>query len=94
VAVYRDADLGRWEIIDAQLDAIWRNRIRFVYGARIGSRAEPRDDSLDLLDEVAVPTAEPDAQLAELRQRYEADDRLRMDGSVINVARGKSETVS
>lgn len=159
VAEYWDADVGRWKMVDAQLDATWRSRIGFegdrlditgeefvtaghawqawrrgeldagtcgltaieehgahwiagnlrldlaslnkvemlpwdVWGAGWEPGAEPSDDLLELFDEVAVLTTEPDAKLAELRQRYEFDDRLRMDGSVFNVARGEFETVS
>ncbi len=157
VAEYWNADLGRWKMVDAQLDATWRSRIGFegdrlditsaefvtaghawqawrrgeldagtcgltaideqgahwiagnlrldlaslnkvemlpwdVWGAGWEPGAEPSDDMLQLFDEVAVLTTAPDAKLAELRQRYESDDRLRMDGSVFNVARGEFET--
>ena len=48
---------------------------------------------LHYFDIVAELTVDPDARFAELRKRYEADDSLRMDGTVFNAARGQVEAV-
>jgi hypothetical protein len=38
-------------------------------------------------------TFDPDARFGEMRRRYDTDDLLRMNGRVLNVARGQRETV-
>jgi len=48
---------------------------------------------LELFDAVAELTVDPDRHFPELRDRYETDPRLRMDGTVLNVARGVVETI-
>ena len=46
----------------------------------------------EFFDAVADLTMDPDEEFGELRQRYEADASLRMDGQVFNVLRGQLET--
>ncbi len=46
-----------------------------------------------MFDAVAELTVDPDARFAELRERYESDDSLRMAGTVFNVVRGQVEVV-
>lgn len=53
----------------------------------------PTDDVLELFDAVAAMTVDPDASFGALRDRYDTDPSLRMDGTVFNVARGEIETV-
>lgn len=64
-----------------------------VWGAGWEPGGEPTDAQLNLFDSVAELTVDHDARFAELRDRYEADDSLRMDGTVFNVARGQAEAV-
>jgi len=158
VAEYWNAAAARWQMVDAQLDATWRQMISFegdrlaitptefvtaghawqawrrgdldagtcglsaidehgahwiagnlrldlaslnkiemlpwdVWGAGWKPGEQPTDAVLHRFDTVAEVTVEPDARFAELRSRYETDDSLRMDGTVLNVARGQVETV-
>jgi hypothetical protein len=158
VAEVWDADAGRWQMVDAQLDATWQRMIGFTgdplsitptefvtaghawqawrrgdldadrcgltsvgeHGAHWiagnlrldlaalnkvemnpwdvwGPPWEPGDVPsqalLELFDSVAELTVDPDRHLAELRERYESDDALRMDGTVLNVLRGRNERV-
>jgi hypothetical protein len=64
-----------------------------LWGAAWEPGEQPTDAQLHLFDTVADLTIDPDARFGELRSRYEADDALRMDGTVFNVARGQIETV-
>lgn len=158
VAEYWDEPGGCWRMVDAQLDATWRENIGFtgdplsitgeefvtaghawqawrrgdldagtcglsaigehgpywiagnlrldlaalnkvemlpwdVWGAGWEPGGEPTPEQLELFDSVAALTVDPDRRFAELRSRYETDDRLRMDGSVFNVLRGVIEAV-
>ena len=65
---------------------------RALFGA-IDSDDGPTDEQLQLFDSVAELTVDPDARFAALRNRYETDQALRMDGTVFNVFRGHVETV-
>ena len=47
-----------------------------------------------MFDEIAALTVDPDARFDELRERYESDDSLRMNGTVLNVLHGRQETVA
>jgi len=51
------------------------------------------DAQLQLFDEVAALTVDPEAHFEELRIRYDTDDSLRMNGNVFNVLRAQVETV-
>jgi hypothetical protein len=50
-------------------------------------------DQLEFLDQLASLSRAPDAALANLRGRYEADDRLRVPASVFNAVRNRPETI-
>jgi hypothetical protein len=156
VAEYWNSTLAAWTMVDAQLDATWRDKIDFagdslaisseefvsaghawrawrkgeldaarcglsaidehgafwiagnlrldlaslnkiemlpwdVWGARWGPDEEPTSAQLALFDSIAELTVDPDVRFAELRRAYDTDDRLRMDGSVLNVLRGQIE---
>jgi hypothetical protein len=158
IAEYWNSAVGRWQMVDAQLDAIWREKIGFdgdpfaitpaefvtaghawrawrsgrldadrcglsaisehgphwiagnlrldlaalnkvemlpwdVWGVSWAPDEQPTDDQLHLYDTVADLTVDPDARFAELRDRYATDSSLRMDGTVFNVLRGRTETV-
>ena len=158
VAEYWNAEAGRWQMVDAQLDATWREMIGFegdplaitptefvtagrvwqawrqgdldasrcglsvidehgsfwiagnlrldlaslnkvemlpwdVWGAGWEPGSEPTADLLACFDSAAELTVDPDGRFVELRNRYETDDSLRMDGTVFNVERGQLEDV-
>lgn len=57
-------------------------------------RDEPLpDELLAFHDGLAAPTLDPGANLAELRQRYETDPRLKVPAVVYNAVRQRPETV-
>ena len=61
-------------------------------GAPCPGRADPLGpDLLALFDDLAGLTADPDASLAELRARWDSDDRLRVPATVRNALRGREE---
>ena len=64
-----------------------------VWGEGWAPGEQPTDAQLDLFDAIADLTVDPDARFSDLRNRYENDQLLRMDGTVLNVARGRLETV-
>jgi hypothetical protein len=51
------------------------------------------DDRLALFDRLATLTHAPDASIAELRARYEGDDRLRVPATVFNAVLNRTETI-
>lgn len=54
---------------------------------------EPTPEQFELFDTVAELTTDSDRRFAELRDRYDTDDRLRMDGTVFSVLRQQIEQV-
>lgn len=88
---------AHWIAGNLRLDLASLNKVEMlpwdVWGERWKPGEEPTDAQLELSDTVASLTVDPDKQLAELRRRYEADDTLRMDGTVFNVLRGQFDTV-
>ena len=88
---------AHWIAGNLRLDLASLNKVEMlpwdVWGAGWGSGEQPTDDQLRLFDTVADLTVDPEARFGELRTRYEADDSLRMDGTVFNVARARVETV-
>jgi hypothetical protein len=158
VAEVWDAETGRWQMVDAQLDATWQRMIGFtgdalsitptefvtaghawqawrrgeldadrcgltsvgehgahwiagnlrldlaalnkvemnpwdVWGPAWERGDVPSETLLELFDSIAELTVDPDRHLAAIRERYESDDALRMDGTVFNVLRGRTEHV-
>jgi hypothetical protein len=61
-----------------------------VWGAGWEQGSEPTEELLDCFDSVAAMTVEPDAHFDEMRHRYDADDSLRVDGTVFNVVRNRN----
>ena len=88
---------AHWIAGNLRLDVASLNKVEMlpwdVWGAGWKPGEQPTDVQLDLFDAVAELTVDPDARFAELRDRYETDDSLRMDGTVFNVARGQAEAV-
>ena len=87
-----------WIAGNMRLDLAALNKVEMlpwdVWGAGWSPHEQPTDTQLEFFDGVATLTAEPDIHFAELRTRYESDDALRMNGTVFNVLRGRTETVS
>ena len=65
-----------------------------VWGEGWEPGESPSAAQLQLFDEIAALTVDPDARFDELRVRYESDDALRMNGTVLNVLHGRQETVA
>lgn len=88
---------AHWIAGNLRLDFASLNKVEMlpwdVWGEHWKPGEEPTGAQLELFDEVASLTANPDARFAQLRNRYEIDDALRMDGTVFSAARGQLETV-
>lgn len=88
---------AHWIAGNLRLDLAALNKVEMlpwdVWGAVWEPGEEPTDELLALFDAVAELTVDPDAHLSALRGLYESDERLRMDGTVYSVARGRVETV-
>ncbi len=88
---------AHWIAGNLRLDLASLNKVEMLpwdlWGASWEPGEQPSDDLVHLFDTVAALTVDPDARLDELRDRYESDDSLRMDGTVFNVFRGEVETV-
>lgn len=88
---------AHWIAGNLRLDFASLNRVEMlpwdVWGEGWEPGESPSAAQLQLFDEIAALTVDPDARFGELRDRYESDDRLRMTGSVLNVQRGQIETV-
>jgi hypothetical protein len=88
---------AHWIAGNLRLDFASLNKVEMlpwdVWGAGWEPGEQPTDDLLDLFDSVAALTVGADATFAELRRRYDTDGSLRMDGTVFNVLRDKTETV-
>ena len=86
-----------WIAGNLRLDLASLNKVEMlpwdVWGAGWIPGVQPTAAQLELFDTVADLTVNPDGRFSELRARYQADDSLRMDGTVFNVARGRAETV-
>lgn len=88
---------AHWIAGNLRLDLAALNKVEMlpwdVWGAGFEPGEEPSDELLALFDAVADLTVDPDANLDQLRNRYDTDEGLRMDGTVFSVLRGELETV-
>ena len=88
---------AHWIAGNLRLDLAALNKVEMlpwdVWGAVWEPGEAPTDELLGLFDAVAELTVDPDAHLPALRELYGSDERLRMDGTVYSVARGRFETV-
>jgi hypothetical protein len=64
-----------------------------VWGAKPGLEAELTPEQIARFDELALLTADPDANFDEIRRRYRADVGLRVPERVFNALRQKEEAV-
>ncbi|HRB05367.1 MAG TPA: transglutaminase-like domain-containing protein, partial [Ilumatobacteraceae bacterium] len=88
---------AHWIAGNLRLDFASLNKVEMlpwdVWGEGWEPGEEPTDQQLQLFDEIAALTTDPDSHIDELRNRYDTDASLRMDGTVFNVARGQVESV-
>ena len=88
---------AHWIAGNLRLDFASLNKVEMlpwdVWGAGWAPGGQPTEEQLHLFDTVASLTVDPGAHFAELRTRYDADDSLRMDGTVFNVLHGRTETI-
>jgi Transglutaminase-like superfamily len=86
-----------WIAGNLRLDLASLNKVEMlpwdVWGTGWAPGQKPTNDQLRLFDEVAELTVDPDLRFNDLRDRYETDDSLRMDGTVFSVLRGQLETI-
>jgi hypothetical protein len=86
-----------WIAGNLRLDLAALNKVEMLpwdlWGETWDPGAQPTDAQLHLFDGVAELTVDPDARFGELRDRYETDDALRMNGTVFNVLHNQVETV-
>jgi hypothetical protein len=89
---------AHWIAGNLRLDLASLNKVEMlpwdVWGTRWEPGDEPTEAMLHTFDAAAALTVDPDSHLAELRQRYEVDAAFRMDGHVLNAARGVMESVA
>ena len=88
---------AHWIAGNLRLDFAALNKVEMlpwdVWGEGWEPGEEPTDAQLQLFDEIAELTVDPDSTFAELRYRYENSEALKMTGTVLNVQRGQMETV-
>lgn len=88
---------AHWIAGNLRLDLAALNKVEMlpwdVWGEGWEPGEEPTDDQLRLFDEVAGMAVDPDTRFDDLCSRYEADNRLRMDGTVFSVLRQQTEGV-
>ena len=86
-----------WIAGNLRLDLASLNKVEMlpwdVWGASLAPGEQPTDAQLNFFDSVADLTVNPDDQFDELRIRYETDESLRMNGTVLNALREQVETV-
>jgi hypothetical protein len=63
------------------------------WGAMPGPDEPLSAEQLAFFDELAALTRAPDASWAELRARYEGDERLRVPATVFNAVLNRAETL-
>lgn len=86
-----------WIAGNLRLDLAALNQVEMlpwdVWGLGWEPGEEPTAEMLDAFDSVAALTVDPDARFDELRDRYESDPSLRMNGTVFSVALGEQQRV-
>lgn len=86
-----------WIAGTLRLDLASLNKVEMlpwdVWGSGWQPGEQPTDGQLALFDCIAALTVAPDDHFAELRDRYDTDPAVRMDGTVFNVLRNRTETV-
>lgn len=88
---------AHWIAGNLRLDLASLNKVEMlpwdVWGASWEPGSQPPDDLLACFDSAAALPVDPDANFTKLRQHYDSDALLRMDGTVFNALRGQFETV-
>jgi hypothetical protein len=89
---------AHWIAGNLRLDFASLNKVEMlpwdVWGEGWEPGQVPTDAQLELFDEIAELTVDPDSNFAELRDRYEHSDALKMNGTVFSVLHNQVETVS
>ena len=82
-----------WIAGNLRLDLASLNKVEMlpwdVWGLGWGPGDEPTEEMLTAFDSVADLTVDPDARFDDLRERYENDESLRVDGTVFSVLLGE-----
>ena len=88
---------AHWIAGNLRLDLAALNKVEMlpwdVWGAVWEPGEEPTDELIAPVRRGRRADVDPDAHLPALRELYGSDQRLRMDGTVYSVARGRFETV-
>ena len=88
---------AHWIAGNLRLDLASMNKVEMlpwdVWGAGWKPGEEPTDAQLHLFDTVAELTTDTETRFEELRGRYETDESLRMDGTVLNFLRNRVENL-
>jgi Transglutaminase-like superfamily len=86
-----------WIAGNLRLDLAALNKVEMlpwdVWGLGWEPGAEPTEEMLTAFDSVADLTIDPDARFDDLRDRYETDESLRMNGTVFSVLLGEVQHV-
>jgi hypothetical protein len=64
-----------------------------VWGAMPRTNQQLQDDELAMFDQLAALTRDPDASFAELRERYDSDERLGVPPTVFNAVLNRPEAI-
>jgi hypothetical protein len=102
-----ETDEGRFGISFANLRGLWfvagslvrdlaaLNKMEMAPWDVWGAQPQPRAEfGLAFFDELAALTRDPELRFAELRRRYDEDDRLRVPPIVFNALNGRPETIN
>ncbi len=86
-----------WIASNLRLDFAALNKVEMlpwdIWGLGWEPPDEPSDDMLSTFDSIAELAIDPDRRFHELRERYESDASLRMDGTVFSAALGQQQQV-
>jgi hypothetical protein len=87
---------GLWFVAGSLVrDMAARNKMEMAPWDVWGAQPQPRAEfDLAFFDELAALTHDPDSTFAELRRRYDEDDRLRVPPIVFNALNGRPETIN
>ncbi len=86
-----------WIAQNTRLDLAALNKVEMlpwdIWGLHWEPPEEPTEETLATFDAIAELTTNVETRFGDLRQRYETDGSLRMDGSVFSVALGEQQEV-
>lgn len=86
-----------WIAANLRLDIAALNKVEMLpwdlWGPGWEPSEEPSQDMLTMFDGIAELTVDPDRRFDELRDRYESDPSLRVNGTVFNAVLGEEQRV-